>query len=123
MTYLRSLFLNFLIVFFINHVLPGIDIRSFENVPNIGADLLFSGVVGFLNSLIFPVMVLLNMHMNIARIAVASFVISYASFIFIGIFNVGVSANFSAVIIGGFIVFAVSFFTNYLESQRAYRKK
>jgi hypothetical protein len=50
MNYLRSFFLNVLIVFFVIRVMPGIKIDFFENVPNIGMDILVSLIVGFLNS-------------------------------------------------------------------------
>ena len=115
MTYLRSLFLNFLIVFFVMKVIPGIEVKSFENVPNIGADLFFSFIVGFLNSIIVPLLVGLDLKASNFKIAIIGFFISFLSFSIIGVFNLGIKANFTGVIIGGSIVWICSFFTNYLE--------
>lgn len=115
MTYLRSLFLNFLIVFFAARVLPGITIEFYENVPNIGADILFSLTVGFLNSIIVPVLVLLEVKINNLKIAVIGFLISFLSFIIIGIVDFGIRADVLGIILGGSLVWICSYFTNYLE--------
>lgn len=115
MTYLRSLFLNFLIVFFAARVVPGIQIQFFENVPNIGADIVFASVVGFFNSIIVPVMVGLNVRVTNLKILIFSFLVSFLGFFLIGIFNFGVKASFSGVIFGGLLVGVCSFFTNFLE--------
>ena len=122
MTYLRSLFINFLIVFFVNHVIPGIDIGSFEHVPNIGMDIFFAAIVGFLNSFIYPALILFDIKPTIGKIAICAFVISFGAFISIGIFNLGVRAtSVSAVIIGGLLVFLVSFFTNFMETKHIHK--
>jgi len=115
MTYLRSLFLNFLIVFFVIKVIPGIKVHNFENVPNIGADLFFSIIVGFLNSIIVPLLVGLDLKASNLKIGIIGFVISFFCFILIGIFDMGITAKVSGIIIGGSIVWIFSFFTNYLE--------
>jgi hypothetical protein len=115
MTYLRSLFLNFLIVFFVVRVIPGITIHFFENIPNIGADILFSGILGFLNSIIVPVLFGLSLNPTILKIAILGLIISFFAFVLISIFNFGITANTSGVIFGSLIVWLCSFFTNYLE--------
>jgi hypothetical protein len=122
MTYLRSLIINILIVFFINNVIPGIDVHYFENVPNIGADLLFSLIVGGLNSLIFPVLIGIETKIDLKKIAIISFVISFLSYIIIGVFDIGIKANAFAVVVAGLVVFLVSTFTNYLEFKHSYKK-
>jgi len=116
MTYLRSLFLNFLIVFFVDKVIPGIEVTFFEGVPNIGADLVFSAIVGFLNSLIYPILSALNLHVTVIKILIIGFIISYLCFFIIGFADFGVQAeNIGSIFIAGLIVWAMSFFTNYLE--------
>ena len=103
------------IVFFVVRVIPGITLHYFENLPNIGADVLFSLVVGFLNSIIVPFLVGLDMKTSNLKIAIIGFVISFLSFIIIGIFDLGISANVSGIIFGGLLVWIFSYFTNYLE--------
>jgi len=115
MTYLRSLFLNFLIVFFVARVMPGIHIKFYENVPNIGADILFSAALGFFNSIIVPTLVAMEVKITNLKIAIIGFFISYISFIIISIVDFGITANIVGILIGGSLVWIFSFFTNYLE--------
>jgi uncharacterized membrane protein YvlD (DUF360 family) len=114
--YLRSLFLNFLVVFFVDRVIPGIHVANFENVPDIGDDILFSFLVGFLNASIFFFFALLGLKITDAKLAIASFVISFGSFLLIALFPFGVQVlNAWGVIFGGAIVWGVSLLTNHLE--------
>lgn len=116
MNYLRSFFLNFLIVFFVDRVAPGVEILSYEQVPNIGADILFSLIVGFLNASIFFFLVILELNITNFKLAIFGFVISFGAFFTIAIVPFGVQVvNPWGSILGGGIVWAVSFLTNYLE--------
>lgn len=116
MNYLRSFFLNFLIVFFVDRMAPGIEIAMFEEVPNIGADILFSLIVAFLNSSVFFFFALLEWAISSLRIAVITWIISFGAFIIIAIVPFGVKVvNPWGVIIGGLVVWGVAFLTNYLE--------
>lgn len=124
MTYLRSLFFNFLAVFFIDNVNPYITIEGFEHVPNIGADILFSAVVGFLNSLIFPIMVLFEVKINFLRIAIVAILISFLSFGIIGVFDFGIRAtSLFGVVSSALFVSFVATFSNYLEYRHSYKKR
>lgn len=122
MNYLRSLFLNFLVVFFVDRVAPGVEISYYEQVPNIGADILFSLIVGFLNASIFFFLALMEIKITRFKLALFSFVISFAAFLAIAIFPFGVQVvNAWGVIIGGGVVWAVAYVSNYLEWQH-YKK-
>jgi len=123
MTYLRSFFLNFLIVFFVARVMPGITIKFYEALPNIGADILFSLIVGFLNSIIVPVLVLMEVAITNFKIAIIGLVISFLSFIIIALVNFGITANILGVFLGGSLVWIFSYFTNYLELKHLRMKK
>ena len=116
MNYLRSFFLNFLIVFFVDRAAPGVEIASFEQVPNIGADILFSLVLGFLNSSIFFFLALLELKISNFRMALMSFIVSFGAFIAIAIVPFGVRVvSPIGVIFGGGVVWAMAVLTNYLE--------
>lgn len=116
MSYLRSLFLNFLIVFFVDRVAPGVEITNYEQVPNIGADILFSLIVGFLNASIFFFFALLEMKITDLKLGLISFIVSFGAFLTIAIIPFGVRVvNPWGVIIGGGIVWFVAFLTNHLE--------
>lgn len=113
MTFLRSLFFNALAVFIVDRMIPGVEIDTFENLPNIGADFLFALIVGFLNALIFPTLSVVNVQPTFSRIAVVAFFFSFGSFVMIYFLHLGVMAtNFEGVFIGGSIVWAVSVLTN-----------
>lgn len=116
MNYVRSFFLNFLIVFFIDRVSPGVEIASFEQVPNIGADILFSLILGFLNSSIFFFLALLELTITNLKMAIISFIVSFGAFIAIAIIPFGVRVVSPwGVIIGGSVVWGVAILTNFLE--------
>ncbi len=116
MNYLRSLFLNFLVVFFIDRVSPGIEITNFENIPNIGADILFSLILGFLNASIFFFLALLEAKITDFKLALMSFVVTFGGFITIAIVPFGVRVvNPLGVIVGGGVVWLVAVIANHLE--------
>lgn len=116
MNYVRSFFLNFLIVFFVDRVAPGVEIGSYQQVPNIGADILFALIVGFLNSSIFFFLAILELKISNLKLGVVTFVVSFLAFIVIAFVPFGVRVvNAWGVIIGGGIVWSVAFLTNHLE--------
>lgn len=125
MTYLRSIFLNFLVVFFVNRMVPGIEIGLYDQVPNIGADLLFSGILGCLNASVFPFLFILELDVTRLRLAIFTFLITFSGFITIAVVPFGVRVvHIGGLILGGLIVWAMAFFTNYLEwhQDRALKK-
>ena len=116
MSYLRSLFFNFLAVFFVDRVSPGVQIAYFEQVPDIGADILFSALVGFFNASILPVLMILELKPNDLKLAILTFIVSYTAFIVISFAPFGIQVTSPlGVFIGGTIVWAAAFFTNHLE--------
>lgn len=118
MSYVRSLFFNFLIIFFVNRVVPGIQITYFEQVPNIGADILFAAIVGFLNASVFPFYQILELEISAFKLGLFNFIISLGAFSAISVFPFGVQVmNMLGFFLGSSIVFIVAFFTNYLEWQ------
>lgn len=124
MSYARSLFLNFLVVFFVDRAIPGIEIVYYENVPSIGSDILFSLIMGFLNSLIFPFLALFEFHVSKLKLAIISFLISFAGFTVISMIPFGVQVTSAwGFILGGAIVWATAFITNYLEWQHNLKRQ
>ena len=116
MTYLRSFVINFLFVFFIDRVTPGIEIVYFEQVPDVGADILFSVIVGFLNASVFPFLSLLELKISKMRLAILTFILSFGSFGVISVLSFGVSITAPAgFFVGGTLVWIVAYFSNYLE--------
>ena len=124
MNYLRSLLFNFLVVFFVNRVAPGLSIAYYQNVPDIGDDLLFSAVVGFFNASVFPLLAVLEWHPTNLKIALGTFVISYGAFLLIYAIPFGVSVTSPlGVFSGGSLVWIAAFITNHLEFVRDFPPK
>lgn len=116
MNYLRSLFLNFLVVFFIDRVAPGLEISLYEQVPNIGADILFSLIVGFLNASVYFFLAILELKITNFKLGLFTFIVSFVAFLAIAIIPFGVRVVSPwGVVIGGGVVWLVAFVTNYLE--------
>jgi uncharacterized membrane protein YvlD (DUF360 family) len=98
---------------------PGMRIDYYEQVPNIGADILFSAIVGFLNASVFPFLFILELNPTKLKIGIITFIISYTAFVVIAIIPFGVRVeSFIGIVVGGFIVWAMAFFTNSLEFDR-----
>ncbi len=120
MTFVRSFFLNFLIVFFVDRIVPGIEITYFEQVPNIAADFLFSILVGFFNAAVFPVLSCTEWRISKLKIGIITAIISFGAFGVISTISFGIRVlNPGGFFIGGAIVWAIAFLSNYLEWKHA----
>ncbi len=119
MTYFISWFLNFLAVFFIARIAPGIEISLYQRVPNIGGSLLFALIIGFFNASVFPALFIFEVAPSKMKIAVITGLISFLAFIFALFVPFGVRVlNGYGVLFGGLIVWGVAFLTNYFEWHR-----
>jgi len=120
MTYLRSLFFNFLVVFFVNRVIPGLEITYFEQVPDIGADLFFSLILGFFNASVFPFLALMEIEITNLKLAILNGIISFGAFALISVIPFGVQVvSPLGFFLGGFIVWIVAFISNCLEAAQS----
>lgn len=120
MTYFKSLFLNFLTVFFVDHIIPGVDIAYYTKLPHIGGEIIWAVCLGFLNSLIFPVLRFVHPKPSHFKIGLISFIISFGAYGVVNLIPVGIKISRpEAFVYCGLIVWAVSYLTNHLEF-RAY---
>jgi len=119
MTYFRSLFCNFLAVFMVCRLLPGIEVGLYQHVPNIGANLLFSTVLGFCNASVFAALFIFGIRPSIPKIVVSTGLISFVGFYTMAIIPYGVQIlSLFAGFVGAVLVWAVAFATNYFEWHR-----
>ncbi|NGX49457.1 MAG: hypothetical protein K940chlam5_01055 [Candidatus Anoxychlamydiales bacterium] len=124
MTYFKSLIINFLTVFFVNHVIPNVEIDYYSKLPHIGGDLIFAFSVGFLNSLIYPVIVLFKIKSTHLKVGLSSFIISFAAYSIVNILPVGIKITAAgAYIWTSLIVWFVSYLTNHLEIKHYMKEK
>ncbi|NGX43883.1 MAG: hypothetical protein K1060chlam3_00039 [Candidatus Anoxychlamydiales bacterium] len=124
MTYFKSLIINFLTVFFVNHVIPNVEIDYYSKLPHIGGDLIFAFLVGFLNSLIYPVIVLFKIKSTHLKVGLSSFIISFAAYSIVNILPLGIKITAAgAYIWTSLIVWFVSYLTNHLEIKHYMKEK
>ncbi len=123
MVYLKSLFVNFLVVFFTSHVLQGIEVVNATKLPHVGSDIIFAAILGLLISLIYPVLKLVWRPPTILRITFLSVVFAFGAYAILKVIPSGIeitgirgySIASALVALGGFI-------TNYWE-YRAHKLK
>ncbi len=116
MNYFKSLSFNFLIVFFADHILPGINVTNQTRLPHIGGDLIFAVVLGLLNSLIFPVLRLIRQEATALRLALIAIILNFAAYAIIKLIPIGIVVeSVEGYVIVAAVVTLGSFFTNYFE--------
>lgn len=124
MHYIKSLFFNFLVVFFADHVLPGIEVMDQTKLPHFGGDLLFAIALGFLNSLIFPFLKIIHRHLTAVKVAMIALVLNFAAYALLKVLPVGIQVMTVAGYIWAAIVVSLgSFLTNYLELRHNRQKE
>ncbi len=117
MSYLKSLFFNFLIVFFANHLLPGIDVVTQTKLPHLGGDLIFAVGLGVLNSLIYPVLKALHKKSAmLVQIAIISILLNFGAYALLKLLPFGIHiASMEGYLFPAIAVTIVSFLTNLFE--------
>ena len=124
MTYFKSLLFNFLAVFFVNHIIPGIHIDYYTKLPHVEGDLIFSFVLGFINSLIFPLMRFFQFPVTHFKIGFMSFIISFTAYSLVNILPLGIHVRTAGAFLwSGVIVWFCSYLTNHLEMKQFLIKK
>lgn len=119
MNYFKSLFFNFLVVFFANHILPGIAITDQTKLPHVGSDLMISAGLGFLNSLIYPFLKFAKQPITAPRIGVVALALNLVSYLILKFAPLGVMiTSIQGYFMGVIFVTLGSFLTNFLQMRR-----
>lgn len=119
MHYLKCLFINFLTIFFANHILPGIMVMSQTKLPHFGGDIPFAAALGILNSLIYPLLKLIDSHLSVVRIALAAILLNFVVYALLKVLPVGIKImTMEGYWIPAAVVTLASFLTNYYEMKR-----
>lgn len=123
MSYLKSLFFNFLIVFFANHILPGIAVIDQTKLPHLGGDLPFAVALGFLNSLIYPLLRLVRKQQTALQIGTFALVLNFAAYAVLRFLPLGIHvSSVEGYIFAALFVTLGSFLTNYFEMKHFQHK-
>ena len=125
MIYLKSLVINFLIIFFANHILPGINVINQTKLPHIGGDLIFAVALGFLNMLIFPVLRLSLREVNWIKSAILAIILNFVVYAIVKIVPpIGIKiTSVQGYVVASLVVAVGSFITNFYEMKRSKPKK
>ncbi len=122
MNYLKSLVINFLVVFFADHILPDIEVTDQTRLPHLGGDLIFSAVLGLLNSLIFPILRMVNSKVSTLKIALIALILNFGAYAVIKLIPVGIQVkSIEGYALAAVIVALGSFLTNFFEMRRHHK--
>lgn len=120
MYYLKILLSNFLIVFFADYLLPGIEVTKQTKIPHIEGDLLFALVLGFFNSMIFPLLKVMEKGASLSRIALTALILNFAVYGIVTLLPLGIHfANIEGYLIVSAVVTVGGFLTNFFEMKHA----
>lgn len=120
MHYIKSLFFSFLTVFFSLHIFSGIEVTNTTKLPHVGGDLLFAAGLGLLNSLIFPILKMIDKHSLGLRMISIAVVLNFAAYALLKLLPLGISiTSLEGYAIVSAAVSVCSFLTNYLEMKHS----
>jgi uncharacterized membrane protein YvlD (DUF360 family) len=124
MSYFKSLVINFLTVFFVNHVIGGVEIDYYSKLPEIGGDLMFAFFLGFSMSLIYPVIVLFKVKPTHFKVGLSAFLIAFSGYSIVNLLPLGIKVTSpSSYIWTSLIVWFMGYITNHLELRRYIKEK
>jgi hypothetical protein len=89
MGYLKSLLFCFLVVFFVDYLVPGVEVVSFTKLPHIGGDLIFAAGLGLVNFLVGTVLQV-SKKGSLPRLAIAILVLNFAAYALVKLLPLGV---------------------------------
>jgi hypothetical protein len=122
MNYLKSLVINFLIVFFANHVIPGIEAEQ-TKIPHLGGDLIFAFLLGLLNSLIYLSFKLIRREASALKIGLIALILNFAAYGIVKLLPIGlVVTSVEGYIFASATVSLGSFLLNYFEMKHGVKK-
>lgn len=116
MKYLKSLFFNFLAVFFSNYILPGVEMTVHTKLPHVSCDLLFPIVLGALNTLIYPILRIFTSHVGLSQIAIVALVVNFGAYALLKVLPLGIeTTSIEGFLFVGLVISITSFLTNFYE--------
>src|SRR5688500_18847008 len=118
MHFLRSFFWNFFVIFFANHILPGIDVMKETKITHIGADLIFAIALAVINALIYPVLKLSG-RASVIQIAGLALIINFVAFALVKVLPLGIRIlTIEGYVYASLLVTVCSFITNFLDAKQ-----
>jgi len=120
MKYLKVLFFSFLVIFFANHILPGIAVTNQTKLPHLGADIPFALALGFLNAFVYPVLRGFKGSTPMYQVVAIIIAINFAAYGCVALFNFGIHiSSFLGYLFVSSVVTIASCLANYFEMKGA----
>ena len=118
MFFIFRLLINALVIFFVSHAFDSITLRD-----GVFAPILFAFVLGVINSVIRPILIILTFPITVLTLGIFTLVINSFTFWLASLLSYGIHIeSFAAAFWGGGIVWLFSYFTNlFLIKEEHYR--
>lgn len=120
MRYLKSFLFCFFIVFFVDYLIPGVDVVSFSKVPFIKGDILFPAILALANISIPFIYKILNKNLSKIKMGISLLFLNIIGYSLLKFLNAGVYIttiegylfSFALVTVGCFFVLCFMFPNN-----------
>jgi hypothetical protein len=119
MKYLKILAINFLVAFFSNYLLPGVEVLGHTKLPQVEGDLIYPFSLAVLNTAIGPLLKVFQKEVTALKIALTAFILNFAAYGIVKLLPVHIAVTSvegyilvsAAVTLGGFL-------TNFFDMKR-----
>lgn len=88
--YLKYFLAGFFIVFFVDYLFPGIDVVNQSKIPHIGGDFFFALILGLLNSMVYPILRIIDRNSSIIRVSIVVFILNFLGYALLKLLPFGV---------------------------------
>ena len=94
---------------------------NLTKLPHIGGDIIFAVVLGFLNSLIYPVLKLVQREVGFVKIALVALVLNFVAYAIVKLITpLGIKiTSIEGYVFAALVVTIGSFLTNFYEMKRS----
>jgi hypothetical protein len=119
MKYLKALGFNFLVIFFANYILPGIKVEHATKIPSLGVDFPFALVLGFLNTMIYPLVCMFKGASPQLQIVAIAAVLNLVTYGIASLFPLGIGIeSLGAYLLVVIVVTIASVVANFSEMKK-----
>lgn len=118
MNYLKNFVMCFLLLFFVNYLMPGFAIISQSRLPHIGVDLIFPLLLGLLNASLYPILKMMQ-QLSLLKLVLSVLVLNFVAYAVIKFMHTGLQIlDWESYLVGVAIVCIGSFLINFFEMRR-----
>lgn len=116
MKYIKALFFSFLVIFFANYILPGIEVTNKTKLPHLGTDFPFAFALAFFNAFIYPAVQLFGRKSPVFQIITIATILNFAAYGSLSLMNLGIHVDsIKAYLLVTLVITIASIIANILE--------